>query len=194
VVAPWWGENSKDAYSSGLANLATALTNWSDSTKGKRRGRKLGFPRFKGKRGGWSCRFTTGAFGLVGGDRRHVKLPRIGVVRTHESTRTLARHVDRGTARIRSATVSHRAGRWLGTPTNEAPGSFWTASVEEAAGKLAAILREEDADVLTCYDDFGTYGHPDHIQVHRVGMRRPSSPAPRRSSRPPRIGTTCSGG
>ncbi|ASO20847.1 LmbE family N-acetylglucosaminyl deacetylase [Actinoalloteichus hoggarensis] len=59
----------------------------------------------------------------------------------------------------------------MGEPTNDAPGSFWTASVEEAAEKLAAILREENADVLTCYDDNGGYGHPDHIQVHRVGMR-----------------------
>ncbi|HKN96071.1 MAG TPA: PIG-L family deacetylase [Pseudonocardiaceae bacterium] len=59
----------------------------------------------------------------------------------------------------------------MGTPTNDAPGSFWTADVEEAAAKLVAILREESADVLTCYDDIGNYGHPDHIQVHRVGMR-----------------------
>ncbi|MEO6090431.1 MAG: IS607 family element RNA-guided endonuclease TnpB [Umezawaea sp.] len=111
-VAPWWAENSKEAYSSGLANLTTALGNWADSTSGKRKGRRLGFPRFKGKRSGLSCRFTTGAFGLAD-DRRHVKLPRIGVVRTHESTRKLARHVGRGTARIRSATVSQRAGRWF---------------------------------------------------------------------------------
>jgi len=59
----------------------------------------------------------------------------------------------------------------MGTPENDLPGSFWRAPVEEAAGKLAAILREERADVLTVYDDFGTYGHPDHIQVHRVGLR-----------------------
>jgi LmbE family N-acetylglucosaminyl deacetylase len=59
----------------------------------------------------------------------------------------------------------------MGTPTNDAPGSFWTASVDEAADKLAAILREENADVLTVYDDNGGYGHPDHIQVHRVGVR-----------------------
>jgi LmbE family N-acetylglucosaminyl deacetylase len=59
----------------------------------------------------------------------------------------------------------------MGTPTNDVPGSFWTADVEEAAERLAAILREEKADVLTCYDDNGGYGHPDHIQVHRVGMR-----------------------
>ncbi|WP_191246613.1 PIG-L family deacetylase [Amycolatopsis deserti] len=59
----------------------------------------------------------------------------------------------------------------MGTPENDLPGSFWRAPVEEAAAKLAAILREERADVLTVYDDYGTYGHPDHIQVHRVGMR-----------------------
>ena len=57
------------------------------------------------------------------------------------------------------------------TETNGAPGSFWSANVEEAAERLAAILREEDAEVLTCYDRIGGYGHPDHIQVHRVGRR-----------------------
>ncbi len=59
----------------------------------------------------------------------------------------------------------------MGTAANDAPGSFWTAPVDEAAQKLAALLEEERADVLTCYDDNGGYGHPDHIQVHRVGMR-----------------------
>ena len=59
----------------------------------------------------------------------------------------------------------------MGTPANAAPGSFWTTPVDEAAKKLAAILDDERADVLTCYDDNGGYGHPDHIQVHRVGQR-----------------------
>ena len=58
----------------------------------------------------------------------------------------------------------------IGDAANEAPGSFWTAPVDEAAKKLAALLEEERADVLTCYDEHGGYGHPDHIQVHRVGM------------------------
>ncbi len=56
-------------------------------------------------------------------------------------------------------------------PTNTAPGSFAAADVEEAAERLARILDEEHADVLTVYDDHGQYGHPDHIQVHRVGVR-----------------------
>jgi LmbE family N-acetylglucosaminyl deacetylase len=59
----------------------------------------------------------------------------------------------------------------MGTPENDAPGSFWRADVDEAAKRLAAILDEERADVLTVYDENGTYGHPDHIQVHRVGVR-----------------------
>jgi LmbE family N-acetylglucosaminyl deacetylase len=59
----------------------------------------------------------------------------------------------------------------MGDELNGRPGSFWTADVEEAARKLAAILEEEDAKALTIYDSFGGYGHPDHIQVHRVGKR-----------------------
>jgi len=59
----------------------------------------------------------------------------------------------------------------MGTPENDHPDSFWTADVDEAAGRLATILDEERADVLTVYDDIGGYGHPDHMQVHRVGHR-----------------------
>lgn len=58
-----------------------------------------------------------------------------------------------------------------GVPENDAAGSFWRADIEEAAGRLAAILQDEKPDVLTIYDDAGQYGHPDHIQVHRVGVR-----------------------
>jgi LmbE family N-acetylglucosaminyl deacetylase len=58
-----------------------------------------------------------------------------------------------------------------GEPTNDAPGSFASADVEEAAARLARILEEEQADVLTIYDENGNYGHPDHIQVHVVGKR-----------------------
>jgi LmbE family N-acetylglucosaminyl deacetylase len=59
----------------------------------------------------------------------------------------------------------------MGTPENDLPDAFWQADVEDAAGRLAEILREEQADVLTAYDSDGGYGHPDHIQVHRVGLR-----------------------
>lgn len=57
----------------------------------------------------------------------------------------------------------------IGEPSNDNPDCFWQADVHEAATRLAAILQEERADVLTIYDPHGGYGHPDHIQVHRVG-------------------------
>jgi len=59
----------------------------------------------------------------------------------------------------------------IGDPANDNPACFWQADVAEAADRMAAILRDVDADVLTIYDSHGGYGHPDHIQVHRVGIR-----------------------
>ncbi|WP_219412690.1 PIG-L family deacetylase [Pseudonocardia nigra] len=59
----------------------------------------------------------------------------------------------------------------MGEPTNDAPYCFWQGDIEHAARRLAVILDEEEPDVLTIYDDNGGYGHPDHIQVHRVGRR-----------------------
>jgi LmbE family N-acetylglucosaminyl deacetylase len=58
-----------------------------------------------------------------------------------------------------------------GWDQNDDPSSFWRADVDDAAERLAAILRTEHADVVVLYDWHGGYGHPDHIQVHRVGHR-----------------------
>ncbi len=58
----------------------------------------------------------------------------------------------------------------VGEPANDNPACFWQADVDEAARRLVGILTDVDADVLTIYDDHGLYGHPDHIQVHRVGL------------------------
>jgi LmbE family N-acetylglucosaminyl deacetylase len=57
-----------------------------------------------------------------------------------------------------------------GEPSADRPGCFATADLDEAAGRLATILEEEAADVVVIYDEHGGYGHPDHVQVHRVGM------------------------
>jgi N-acetyl-1-D-myo-inositol-2-amino-2-deoxy-alpha-D-glucopyranoside deacetylase len=67
------------------------------------------------------------------------------------------------------------AGRWrdsgmMGTPTNERPDCFWRADLLEAASELVAVIREVRPQVLVTYDTFGGYGHPDHIQAHRVAM------------------------
>jgi putative transposase len=111
-VAPWWRENSKEAYSSGLDALARALSNWQASKQGRRKGARVSFPKRKRKgRSREACRFTTGAI-RVEPDRHHVTLPRLGRLRTHESTRKLARRVEQGTARVLSATLSRRGDRW----------------------------------------------------------------------------------
>lgn len=176
VVAPWWGENSKEAYSSGLANLATALRNWSMSTTGRRRGPAVWFPRFKGKRAEMSCRFTTGSFGLDESDRRHVKLPRIGMVRTHESTRKLARHVETGTARIRSATVSYRSSRW-----------FVSFSVEITRRTLAPTRSDTAVGVdmgvkwLAVLSTGEVIDNPKHLEVTQRELRRLQRQTARRS-------------
>jgi putative transposase len=112
-VAAWWQQNSKEAYNSGLDALARAMKNWNDSRSGRRKGRPVGFPRRKTKRHAQlGCRFTTGQIKVLP-DRKHIQLPRIGVVRTHESTRKLARRLEQGTARILAATISRRADRWF---------------------------------------------------------------------------------
>ena len=109
--APWWGECSKEAFSTGLDQLARALGNWGDSRKGKRKGKPAGFPRFRSKRKARpSIRFTTGAFRC---EDRHAVLPRIGRVKLHEDGRRLADLVAAGTARVLSVTVRLERGRWF---------------------------------------------------------------------------------
>ncbi|MEV4190140.1 N-acetyl-1-D-myo-inositol-2-amino-2-deoxy-alpha-D-glucopyranoside deacetylase [Streptomyces toxytricini] len=59
----------------------------------------------------------------------------------------------------------------MGLPQNDRPGSFWSADVDEAAAHLVEVIRELRPQVLVTYDPDGGYGHPDHIQAHRVAMR-----------------------
>uniref|UniRef100_A0AAU2JWK5 1D-myo-inositol 2-acetamido-2-deoxy-alpha-D-glucopyranoside deacetylase n=1 Tax=Streptomyces sp. NBC_00049 TaxID=2903617 RepID=A0AAU2JWK5_9ACTN len=59
----------------------------------------------------------------------------------------------------------------MGAPQNARLGSFWSAEVDEAAAYLVEVIRELRPQVLVTYDPDGGYGHPDHIQAHRVAMR-----------------------
>jgi putative transposase len=111
MLAPWWAQNSKEAYNSGLAALAAGLRQWSASRSGKRRGPATGFPRFKSRRRARaSCRFSTGAIRVD--DATHVVLPRIGRIHTLEPATALLGRVTAGTARVLAATVSFDGRRW----------------------------------------------------------------------------------
>lgn len=114
----WWSENSKCCYQEAFRDLDRALRDFVKSRKGQRKGRRLGFPRFK-KRGKCRDSFRFGA-GTMRCGRGSVALPRLGEIRTHESARKLARRVENGSARILSATVSRTAQRWFVSFTVEA--------------------------------------------------------------------------
>jgi len=106
----WWAQNSKCAYQEAFRDLNRALRDFTASRTGRRKGRRVGFPRFK-KRG--RCKDSFRFSGVMRCAGSTVTLPRLGAIRTHESTRKLARRLDNGTARILSATVSRTAQRWF---------------------------------------------------------------------------------
>lgn len=115
---PWWRENSKEAASSGLRALASALSNWSKSRKGKRKGRRVGFPKFKSKdRETPRFSYSTsgpGTGGLIKGDPKALWLPRIGRVHCMENVTARVDGV-----RVVRMTISRRAGRWYAALTVE---------------------------------------------------------------------------
>ena len=112
-AAPWWMENSKEAYSSGFDALARALEAFSKAKKGERAG-TIGFPRAKKRGSQRKCRFTTGAIHVV--DDRHVQLPRIGIVRSKEPATKLRQLLDEG-----------RAGYWSRYGSRRPPSSASTS-------------------------------------------------------------------
>ncbi len=67
-------------------------------------------------------------------------------------------------------TLGYHDSGMMGWETNDAPGSFWSMPVDEAAAPLVALLNKYQPDVVVTYDDFGFYGHPDHIQAHRITL------------------------
>ena len=65
---------------------------------------------------------------------------------------------------------TYRDSGMAGTPPNDREGAFWRSDLLEAATHLVAVIRDVRPQVVVTYDDFGGYGHPDHIQAHRVTM------------------------
>jgi putative transposase len=110
----WWSQNSKEAYSMALRSLSQGLSNWSQSRKGQRKGKRVGFPRFKSKNHAMRFEYSTGFTAPTASDPYGLKLPRIG--RVH-CTENVYKRVDR--ARLVRITVSRRAGNWYASLTVE---------------------------------------------------------------------------
>jgi putative transposase len=183
-IAPWWAECSKEAYNTGLDQLARALKNWSDSQNGNRKGRRVGFPRFKSRRRhAPSVRFTTGTIRLED-DRRHVTLPRLGTIKTHESTRKLQRRIADGRARILSATVRAEAGRWFVAFTVE------VQRAESTPARPAAVLGVDLGvkTLATFSDGRPPMENPKHYDTARRKLARTSRAASRKQGPDRRTG------
>lgn len=110
----WWGQNSKEAYSMGLRDLAQGFSNWSKSRKGQRKGKRVGFPKFKTKNTTMRFAYSTGFTAPKASDPYGLKLPRIGRVHCMEN---VYKRVDG--ARLIRISVSRRAGRWYASLTVE---------------------------------------------------------------------------
>lgn len=110
----WWSQNSKESYSMGLRSLAQGLSNWSRSRKGQRKGKRVGFPKFKSKNTTMRFAYSTAFTAPTENDPYGLKLPRIGRVHCMENV------YDRvNGARLVRITVSRRAGNWCASLTVE---------------------------------------------------------------------------
>ena len=110
----WWNQNSKEAYNMSLYGLARGLSNWLKSRKGERKGRRVGFPKFKSKNATMRFAYSTGFTAPTANDPYGLKLPRIGRVHCTENVYKLV-----GGARLIRITVSRRAGHWYASLTVE---------------------------------------------------------------------------
>jgi IS605 OrfB family transposase len=175
-VAPWWPENSKEAYKSGPDALARALKNFSDSKAGRRKGRRMGFPRPKRKgRCRDACRFTTDPIKVLP-DRKHVQLPRIGVLKTHECTHKLARRLEQGTARIMAATISRTADHWFVAFTVEVQ-----RSTPATNGKQSVVGVDVGVRHLAVLSTGHTIANPRALEGSQRKLRRLNRQLARRS-------------
>ncbi len=139
----WWPEVSKEVFADGVRGATDAYWRWQKSRAGQIKGRKVGFPRFK-KRGRDRDRFsfTTGVMRLES-DRRHLTLPVLGTIRTHENTRRIERLLAVNRARILGVTLSRQGERII-------------------AAVRVGVLRPQQAGVI----------QPDSVVGVDVGVRR----------------------
>lgn len=164
--AIWWHENSSMSYRSGLKALADALSNWSKSRKGKRKGPRVGFPKFKSK-GRETPRFSYSISGLrtgalIKGDAKALWLPRIGRVHCFEN---VAARV--GGARVLNMTISRRGGRWYASLTVERDDQM-----VKQTPKGGAVGIDLGVKALATLSDGTVVPNPHHLQADERRLKR----------------------
>ena len=125
----WWSQNSKEAYNMALHGLARGLSSWSKSRKGQRKGKRVGFPKFKSKNATMRFAYSTNFTAPTESDPYGLKLPRIGRMHCMEN---VYKRVDG--ARLIRITVSRRAGHWYASLTVEREPTVTTVPKGGAVG------------------------------------------------------------
>ena len=96
--------------------------------------------------------------------------PRLREIREAELRCSLAALQGNGPGELHLHLLGYRDSGMMGTESNERDDVFWRADLDEAAGKVVAIVRAARPSVIVTYDANGNYGHPDHINAHRVAV------------------------
>ena len=96
--------------------------------------------------------------------------PRLAEIRRAELECSVAalREAARDGGELHLHMLGYRDSGMIGTPSNDRPDVFWRADLSEAVGRLAAIVGEARPAAIVTYDENGNYGHPDHINAHRI--------------------------
>ena len=161
----WWSQNSKEAYSRALRDLAQGLSNWSKSRKGQRKGKRVGFPRFKSKNTTMRFAYSTGFAAPTAGDPYGLKLPRIGRVHCMENVyrRVAGAHLIR-------ITVSRRAGRWYASLTVERESA--TALAPTSSPKRGAVGVDLGVKNLATLSDGTVVSNPRALGARLKALRK----------------------
>lgn len=110
-LVPWWSKVVRRVFVAGFQDADTSFKNWMDSLAGKRKGRKVGKPRFHTK--GKSINSFRIANDVSVVDTRHVKISGLGSIRTHSSLRRLVKKMSKDASiQVTSVTVSRRGKHW----------------------------------------------------------------------------------
>ena len=158
----WWSQNSKEAYSEAFRDLARGFSNWSKSRKGQRKGKRVGFPKFKSKNTTMRFAYSTGFTAPTASDPYGLKLPRIG--RVH-CTENVYKRVDR--ARLVRITVSRRAGRWYASLTVERE-----PTAPATAPKLGAVGVDLGVKSLATLSDGSVIPNPRALNTGLRALRK----------------------
>ncbi len=127
--------------------------------------------------GGVMARYSQAGHRVVcvtctGGEHGEIVVPDMDTPENHARLRDIrAEELRRALERlgpVEGRALGYIDSGMMGTAPNDEPGSFWTADVDEATGRLVRIVRETRPQVIVGYNDFGGYGHPDHIRAAQV--------------------------